>query len=344
MATPGRTTDSDVSRAVLRELLESEPFRFQFFQAVRLLERITPEKEGVGQFAKPAGEVVRFGANQTTSFPASEIQSLTFSEGKPAQMTVNFMGLTGPQGLLALYYTEYIMQRMRNKDHALREFFDIFNHRAISLFYQAWKKYRTGPGYELGAEDPLTPRLMAVVGMGTAGLQGRQAVDDEALLNYAGLFAQQPRSAAALEQIVSDYFDVPAAVEQFAGTWYKLDRKSQTQLNDAGTQSEMLGMGAVVGDEIWDQQSVVRIRLGPLTLKQYLDFLPTGSAWEPLKALVKFHFNRQLDFEVHLVLRRDETPRCQLGDRTMTAPRLGWVTWAKTAELNRDPADAILKL
>lgn len=344
MATPGRTTDSDVSRAVLRDLMESEPFRFKFFQAVRLLERIAPDRDQVGRFASPAAEVARFSAHQSTSFPASEIQGLVFPEGKPAQMTVNFMGLTGPEGLLALYYTEFIMQRIRNKDYALRDFFDIFNHRAMSLFYQGWKKYRTGPGYEQSGDDPLTPRLMALVGLGTPGLQDRQSVADEALIYYAGLFAQHPRSAAALEQVVSDYFNVPAAVEQFAGTWYRLDHKSQTHLFDAGTQSEMLGMGAVLGDEIWDQQSVVRIRLGPLSLSQYVDFLPTGSAWEPLRALVRFHFNKQLDFEVHLVLRRDEAPRCQLGDHSQTAPRLGWVTWAHSAELNRDPADTILKL
>ena len=30
----------------------------------------------------------------------------------------------------------------------------------------------------------------------------------------------------------------------------------------------------MVGNEIWDQQSRVRIQLGPLTLEQYMDFLP----------------------------------------------------------------------
>jgi type VI secretion system protein ImpH len=344
VATPGRASDSDVASAVLRPLLEAEPFRFHFFQAVRLLEHLAPERECVGRFVPPAREVVRFSAHQTTSFPASEIQALKLPEDKPAQMTVNFMGLTGPLGLLSLYYTEYIMQRLRSKDYALRDFLDIFNHRAISLFYQAWRKYRFGPAYERGEPDPLTPRLMALIGLGTSGLEKRQAIEDDALLYYAGLFAQQPRSAAALEQIIGDYFDVPVAVEQFAGAWYKLDRNSQTRLNDAGSYTEVLGFGAILGDEVWDQQSVVRIRIGPLPLERYLSFLPTGSAWEPLRALVKFYLNDQLDFELQLVLRREDTPRCQLGERGPTAPRLGWVTWAKTAPLTRDPGETVLKL
>jgi type VI secretion system protein ImpH len=344
MATAGGPGDPDVERAQLKELLEAEPFRFHFFQAVRLLERIAPERESVGGFVPLNKEVVRFKAHQTTVFPASEIQALTFPEGKSPQMTVNFMGLTGPQGLLAIYYTEYIQERLRRKDHTLADFLDIFNHRAISLFYQGWKKYRFGSTQQDAQRDPLSRQLLALVGLGTPGLQERQGVADEALIYYAGLFAQHPRSSIALERILADYFDVPVAVEQFAGAWYKLDKTSQSCLNDSGKYTEMLGVGTVLGDEVWDQQSVVRIKLGPLTLVQYLDFLPTGTAWEPLRSLVKFHFNDQLDFELQLVLRRDETPPCELGSVGDSAPRLGWTSWAKTNALQRDPEETILRL
>jgi type VI secretion system protein ImpH len=344
VATPSRASDPDLERIVLRELVESEPFRFHFFQAVRLLERISPDRQSVGRFTRPDEEVARFSAHQSTSFPASEIQALNIAEGKPALMTVNFMGLTGPLGALPLYYTEYIMQRMRSRDHTLREFFDIFNHRAISLFYRAWEKYRFGLAYERGERDELSRQLLAIVGLGTPGLLERQSVSDEALIYYAGLFGQRPRSAAALQLTLADYFEVPVEVEQFAGCWYKLDRKSQTWLDERGSYTESLGFGTVLGDEVWDQQSVVRIKLGPLTLPQYLDFLPTGTAWEPLRGLVKFYFNDQLDFELQLVMQRDETPPCVLGSETEDAPRLGWVSWVKTREMGRNPADTVLRL
>ena len=45
------------------ELLEREPYLFEFFQAVRLLERLMPDREPVGRFVNPRTEVVRFGAN-----------------------------------------------------------------------------------------------------------------------------------------------------------------------------------------------------------------------------------------------------------------------------------------
>ena len=130
--------------------------------------------------------------------------------------------------------------------------------------------------------------MLDLIGLGTAGLQDRQEIPDDALLHYVALLGQQSRSPAALQAILRDYFGVPAEIEQFAGAWYRLDLDSQCRMEDEGSESQELGKGAVVGDEIWDQQSRVRIRLGPLTLSQYCDFLPDGSAFEPLKAMTDF--------------------------------------------------------
>jgi type VI secretion system protein ImpH len=113
---------------------------------------------------------------------------------------------------------------------------------------------------------------------------------------------------------------------------------------DDGSDSEKLGAGVVVGDEIWDQQSRVRIRVGPLSLEQYANFLPGGSAHDPLKALVRFFSNDELDFEVKLVLRRDEVPKCEVGAEDAAAPRLGWISWLKSAPLEHNPGDTILSL
>ena len=62
------------------------------------------------------------------------------------------------------------------------------------------------------------------------GLRDRQAVPDDTLIYYAGLLAQRPRSAQALQQILADYFEVPVKIEQFAGGWYRLDGETQCRL------------------------------------------------------------------------------------------------------------------
>jgi type VI secretion system protein ImpH len=336
---PGAPASPEIWDALVRE-----PFCFDFFQAVRLLERLMPERAPVGTFVNPSREVVHFASNPTVAFPASQLHSITREGDFPARMTLNFMGLTGPLGVLPHYYTELVINRTRAKDHTLRDFLDIFNHRIISLFFQAWQKYRVTVAYERGERDRFSHHVLDLVGLGTEGLQHRQRVSDNSLIYYAGLLGQQPRSASALRQILMDYFDVPVEVEQFAGSWYRLDQETQCCFEDNLSSSEQLGLGAVVGDEIWDQQSSVRVKLGPLTLTEYQDFLPNGTAYLPLCGLLRFFAGAEFDFEVQLILDRQEVPGCELGAEDGAAPQLGWVTWMKSAPFGRDPADTILQI
>src|SRR4029077_2380484 len=114
-------------------------------------------------------------------------------------------------------YTELVRERIRQKDTALRDFLDLFNHRIISLFYQAWEKYRFAIAYERGERDRFSHHLLDLIGLGTPGLQNRQHVPDDSLLYYSGLLAMNTRSAMALQQILADYFEVDVEIEQFVG-------------------------------------------------------------------------------------------------------------------------------
>jgi len=326
------------------DMLAREPWAFDFFQAVRLLERFQPDRKPVGRFARPSSEAARFGAHPSLAFPASEIQSLQRRPGQPAFVEVNFMGMAGPLGVLPNAYTELMLERIRQKDTALRDFLDLFNHRIISLFYQAWEKYRFAIAYERGERDRFSHHLLDLVGLGTPHLQERQGVADDSLIYYSGLLGMNTRSAAALEQILGDYFEAPVAIEQFVGAWYSMDAENQCHLGEETGWSEQLGWGAVAGDEIWDEQARIRVRLGPLSLKQYRDFLPGQNGWRELRALAEFFTRGEFDIEVQLVLDRDEVPPCELQDGPEESPQLGWTTWVKSAAMGRDPDEAVLLL
>ena len=344
MATQSRPEDPRVAESPIEEILREDPCSFEFFQAVTLLQRLRQKRQPVGRFSNPEQEAVHFRVNTSLAFPASQIQEIEWSESAPPSMTVNFMGLTGPQGVLPYAYSEFILERLRAKDQTLVNFLDIFNHRMISFFHRAWEKYRFPVTYCLGEEDRFTRRLLDLIGMGTPGLQERQPVPDEALLHYVALLGLQSRSAAALEQLLSDYFEVPVEVEQFVGAWYRLDPSSQSRVDEGDSDGEQLGVGVVVGDEVWDQQSRVRVKIGPMPLSRYLDFLPEGSAYEPLSALTRFFSNDEFDFEVELILEREQVPACEVGSQGETAPQLGWVTWLKSAPFEREASDTILSL
>lgn len=336
--------DTAVTTTPLPAPLRARPWDFSFFQAVRLVARASGASEPIGSFLHPAREPLRLGTHPSLAFPAAEIQSLEESDGKPPRMMVNFFGLDGPFGVLPTRYVELILERLYAKDATLRDFLDIFNHRLISLLYRAWEKYRFPVAYERGGGDPFTGYLLALIGLGTRGLENRQAVPDQALICYEGLLAQFPRSASSFRAMLSHYFRVPVEVQPFAGSWRPLDPGSRTRLQGGFSKSESLGVGMVLGDEVWDQQSVVRVRLGPLSLAEYRQFLPDGAAYESLKALARFFCGDDLDVEVQLILKREQAPRFALDAPGAGPPRLGWLGWIFTRPLDRDPDDTVFRL
>ena len=344
MAPESRTPNLAVVPDPVEAHLRREPYCFEFFQAVQLLERLTPDAAPVGHFVPPPTEAVRFAVHPSLVFPASEIQSLTYREDQPPLMSVNFMGITGPLGVLPIHYTEFIQRRQQEGDTSARDFLDLFHHRIISLFYRAWQKYHFQTTHGRGDHDRLRLYLQNLIGLGHDELLNWQVVPDDALLFHAGLLTQQPRSAAGCEGFLEDYFGVPVRIEQFVGAWYRLEPDAQTAFRDDTAISDLLGGGAVVGDEVWDPQAGLRVVLGPLTLAQYRDFLPVGSAYQPLRTLVRFYAGDEFDFELQLILKREEVPSCELGAQLDQAPLLGWVSWSKCNPLSRDPAETILPL
>ncbi len=338
MATLGGGAESSVAERLLDKACE-----FDFFQAVRLLMRVLPAREPVGGRAKPEEEVARFSSLASLEFPASAIHEMQVDgEETPWRMSVAFMGLMGVNGVLPIHYTEWMVLRQAAKDTAMAAFLDIFNHRWISLFYRAWEKYRLGISYERTHLErrpahPLSDHLFAFAGLGTIGLRGRHAIQDETFLFYAGLMAQRPRSASALKGVLRDYFHLPVEVEQMLGAWYGLETHDRSYLAEPGAHNQ-LGVGAVAGDEVWDPQGRFRIRLGPLTYRRFCDFLPGSRALLELAELVKFMAGPALAFDVQLVLEGMEVPPCRLG---AAAPRLGWDTWLADRTPLQDAGDAV---
>lgn len=362
-----------VPAAGLAARLFAEPFAFDFFQAVRILERLEADRQPVGRGGPPKAEVVRFRAHLSLAFPPSAVYDLAPPTGDlplPV-MTVAFLGLHGPSGMLPRHYTELLLRLDREargpERTTLRDWFDLFNHRLISLFYRAWEKYRFYIPYERGEHarpdpDPFTRVLFSLVGLGTPGLRDRLVVttpdpqgeqpprmlariDDLALLHYAGFLAHRPRCAVALEVLLHDYFGLPVQVQQFRGQWLVLDRENQSRLGGEGNNA--LGVNLVAGERVWDVQSKFRVRLGPVGYTRFAEFIPDRAAVPQRKAffllahLVRLYVGPELDFDVQLVLRAAEVPPCQLDSGA--GRHLGWDTWLCSGPLDHDAADAVFE-
>ncbi|WP_435020242.1 type VI secretion system baseplate subunit TssG [Tundrisphaera sp. TA3] len=341
MATPGRRADP-----ALTETLFEHPYRFDFFQAVRLLARIDPDRVPVGLDGPPSREAARFHARPGLGFPASEIHEIR-REGQggddpgpgppPPDVTVSFLGLTGPMGVLPHAYTELLQARRKAGDPTLAAFLDLFHHRLVSLFYRAWEKHHFVVPFERGEPDPLTDALFDMVGLGGPALRDRHAFPDAVALANAPSLTRRHRTAADLEAMLCDYFGVPIAVEQFIGRWLELDPADRSTLSASGGNNQ-LGVSFVLGARAWDEQSKIRLRIGPLTFDQFRAFLPDGPAARPLGQLARLFVDAPLAIEIVPVLKASEIPPPQLSP-SGPGVRLGRHAWLAAKPLPRDADD-----
>lgn len=341
------------SRRRLLAALEKEGTGFEFVQVMRLLARLYPDRAPIGGWEDPAREVVRVSVPPSLSFPPSEIAELelppedgpprpdgTRGPTTPARMGIRFLGLIGPQGVLPHTYTEHASTRTRVKDTAFRDFLDIFHHRALSLFYRAWERHRPTVAAERGQEDRLRSHLLDLVGAGTSEVQKLSTVSVETLAHYASLLSLSTRPAEGLAQLVADYFGVTATIEQFVGEWQSLRHGGQVCLGDDDDDGR-LG-SAVVGSAVFDTLACVRLRIGPLTRRQFDLFLPGGAEHENLRTLARLYSDDQVGVQAQLVLARDERPAASLG--APSAPTLGFGTWLRSRPPVRDGDDVRLTL
>ena len=363
MAATGRRKNLTVA-----EYLRKHPHDFEFFQAVRMLEHVarmrgeqdsTYNRRSIGRDESPRREIVRFRTLVSHSFPPGEIVKLQSSgtngqlddaDGEPPEMTVAFMGLTGPNGVLPRHYTQLLIDRTRHKDYALSRFFDLFNHRVISLFYRAWEKYRFPYAYERAArdddphaEDLFTRSLYCLVGFGFRTLRQRMRYHDATLIYYSGHYGHQPRNAIALELTIADYFGLTTEVVQFHGQWLKIEPDDQSRMPGRGNPggNNRLGKNVVVGERVWSVESKFRIRLGPVTYEQFRKFTPLGSSLSVLCQLARTYVGAELDFDVQPVLLASEIPKCRVGGDPKDPSNLGWNTWLISRTPQRDSDEAV---
>ena len=284
-------------RRTMQERLAAEAFRFDFYQAVRLLEMLKSEATSPAAGSDPCAEPVRFRSRVALEFPASDVHEIRFPHLRRPEMLVNFMGLAGALGPLPLPLTEMILASPRGpliedetgmprrEPPPAIDFLDIFNHRLISLMYRVRQTHRPALTSRRPEDGQIAHCLFALIGLGQPGLRGRLlGVEDRSLLRYSGILARRPRSAAGLRRMLSDYFGVPVHVRQFVGRWQRLDRSQWTVLGGPRGRNARLGVNAIAGTRVWDEQSLIEVGLGPLPREKFLALLPEEIVLGTLRA------------------------------------------------------------
>ena len=316
MATPGRQTPESLN---LSQRLRRDPQRFEWLQALLLLEREHPQAESLGSGTAPHAEALRLRGPLTPLFAASEVESLSQESGQAPVLSTPIFGLGGADGPLPYAYQEWLQQRARARDHAPAQFLDLFQHRLLSLLYKVMRKHRIALGFTAPGASAVQAQLRALTGLLPKALQERQAAPDSAVLACTALYADGRRSLAGFAAIVREQLGLPVELSAYEGGWRQIPAASRSRLQ-AGGRNLCLGRSAVAGTRVWDEHAGVRLTLGPLSTTQANGLLPDGETHPLLASLYALYFGPDLDCTLVLLV-RGASP-LQLGHQV--PPRLSW--------------------
>ena len=306
--------------ARLSERLRKEPWAFELFQALRLVECAFAELPRLGTAERAALEPVRFGQRAELAFPPAEIAAWQPSEaGRPPRLHIRSFGLFGPQGPLPLHLTAHAEQRRDHEyDPTFQDFADVLHHRLVMLHYRAWASRTPVVDYD----RPEDSRFVGYVGA-LAGLPERPADPwvQTIGLRFAGYFADQQRHALGLCRMLEATFAVSVTVIGFIGERLAAPEPLQARLDGASS----LGRTGVLGARVFERQGRFRLRLGPLGLADLRRLLPDEPDARRLRDLVRMAIGDTLAFDVQLVLRAAEVPPAVLGGG-LTLGRVAWLS------------------
>ena len=333
------TDRAAANRVTLLAELRDRPYQFDFYLALRKLEAAYPDRPRLGRSLRPAEDVVRLSQYPSLAFAPSTV--FGFKEdagGGPPRLTVWFGGLMGANGPLPFHLTEYARNRaLNNNDWTIVRFLDLFHHRMLSLFYRVWADAQPTVQFDRPHSDRFAAYVGSLAGIGLPTLHSRDALPDLAKLGFAGRLICQSRHAEGLQAMLGAFFQLPMQIAEFVGQWLPLPADCRCELRDGGGMAQ-LGFSATVGDRVWDCQTKFRIVAGPMSLANYHRLLPGGESLQRLKAVVKNYVGFELDWDLHLVLKKQEVPPARLG----SLGQLGWTTWLVSERPQQDASDLVL--
>ena len=279
---------------------------------------------------------LEFQANPSLGFPASDIDRVEFFEEHGqvrARLSMNLISLVGAGSPLPAFYGE---QALGEEDgNPTRDFLDVFHHRLQRLMLPIWRKYRYCARFQSGARDPFSEQLFALIGLGGEDIRKASQLNWKRLLPYLGLLSLRAHSAALIESVLRYYFkhaelNLEQCIER------RVDVLGE-QRNRLGSANSLLSQDLVLGEQVRDRSGKFRIHISELDWQRFHEFLPIGIGYQPLCSLVRFTLRDPLEYDIRLVLRRQDIRELCIGEQNIC--RLGWTSW-----LGHERADGVVTL
>jgi type VI secretion system protein ImpH len=195
----------------------------------------------------------------------------------------------------------------------------------ITLYWRAWADARPEVQIEHGPAGRVQALVETLAGVGLPGTRPKGGNDTQTRLKmrHATALGRQVHSVERLTSYLRDVLMAPVALVEFVGTWTSIPVRLQSRLGKAYAQ---LDTSAVVGARSFQRQTLAELRVGPLSYAQFKSFLGDTDLRGRLRHAIRHAMGREMDFDLRLVLARDQIPEpklgtCQLGRTTWISPR-----------------------
>ncbi len=263
------------------DAIAADAQRFEFFAAVRAVERAAAEQPRLGRALNPALEPMQLAHHASANFPHTTVESFHRGPGRP-KLRSNHLGLTGPMGPLPFYLTELVIYERddRRGPRPLGDFLDLVSGRSLQFFYRAWADSQPCAQADRPADDGFAAILGAVAGAAdlrfVSAAERPEAREDGfdpwARLGYAGHFAGL-RSASAVADVLSSILSTPVRIEEAVGRWRDIPAGARTRIGRSGGDCQ-LGLGATLGGSFYATEWDVTIVLTAPDMATLHDLLP----------------------------------------------------------------------
>ena len=317
--------------SVIDDLINT-PTAYEFIQVTRLL-RHMPYTAATQYWAND----FKFNSSLNLNFPASEIETLTLENGQ-IHLTNLIIGLTGIQGALPYTYTHKMKHSSRQQKLETINFLGLFNHKLTAQYVDASLTYHLPIRYEIEKENDYLDILHALNGYVSS--QQDQAELDDYFAEFSGLMQGQNNTVYALKTMLSCIFKADFEIKEFIEEKFKLDETQKTTLGSLNT--SLLGINNFCGESIPQIDGKIEIQVGPLSKKDYFNFMPKQKLSEKLKFFLSTWCSPTVVVDLRLILKKEEMQPLCLNSNSQFGLSQGAFLMPKLAQHNSETCYALL--
>ena len=286
---------------------------------------------------------ISFKVEASAHYPIHEVSSYIKKDYNVWQIVVSAPGMMGSYGVLPDYDCSMLTTGVKENDQSISDFFDIFNHRLLSLECLSWLRKR--PCLTMACQFQNDYCNQSAFQLDNPWLDVKDLVDHSSyhtFLNALGGYVQnesmvsnylrthaiflrfRPLSVDTIKSVLNGFFDFRTQVVPFVSSYYHLPKEELSYLSSSTHSMSSLGKNTMLGSRVCMRTNECQLKIGPLDYETFSKLLPGESLYISLKEMVANLFSASIQVNVLLMLRADEIPCARIGG---SKTRLGLNAW-----------------